>query len=89
MALRNENMIANGEIPVEQPAEQPAGLSMEQLDHEFLGNDGQYHKVRDYWKEEANIMLAGINAHEAEEADNREAILQGEKDAYENGRVYF
>ena len=54
------------------------------LDHEFLGNDGQYHKVRDYWKEEANIMLAGINAHEAEVADNREAILQGEKDAYEN-----
>ena len=37
MAIANENMIANGEIPVEQPMEQPAGLSMEQLDHEFLG----------------------------------------------------
>ena len=54
------------------------------LDHEFLGNDGQYHKVRDYWKEEANIMLAGINKHEAEEAQNRDDILKGEKDAYEN-----
>tara|TARA_A100001515_G_scaffold143066_1_gene143283 strand:- start:50 stop:1009 length:960 start_codon:yes stop_codon:yes gene_type:complete len=37
MAIANENMIANGEIPVEQPVRQPAGLSMEQLDHEFLG----------------------------------------------------
>ena len=37
MVVGNENMIANGEIPVEQPMEQPAGLSMEQLDHEFLG----------------------------------------------------
>lgn len=37
MAIANENMIANGEIPVEQPVQQPAGLSMEQLDHEFLG----------------------------------------------------
>ena len=37
MAIANENMIANGEIPVEHPVQQPAGLSMEQLDHEFLG----------------------------------------------------
>jgi hypothetical protein len=37
MVVGNENMIANGEIPVEQPVQQPAGLSMEQLDHEFLG----------------------------------------------------
>ena len=37
MAIANENMIANGEVPVEQPVQQPAGLSMEQLDHEFLG----------------------------------------------------
>ena len=37
MAIANENMIANGEIPVEQPVEQPSGLSMEQLDHEFIG----------------------------------------------------
>ena len=37
MVVGNENMIANGEIPVEQPMEQPAGLSMEQLDHEILG----------------------------------------------------
>ena len=37
MVVGNENMIANGEIPVAQPMEQPAGLSMEQLDHEFLG----------------------------------------------------
>jgi hypothetical protein len=37
MVIANENMIANGEIPVEQPVQQPAGLSMEQLDHEFLG----------------------------------------------------
>ena len=37
MAIANENMIANGEIPVKQPMQQPAGLSMEQLDHEFLG----------------------------------------------------
>jgi len=37
MVVANENMIANGEIPVEQPVQQPAGLSMEQLDHEFLG----------------------------------------------------
>ena len=37
MAIANENMKANGEIPVEQPVQQPAGLSMEQLDHEFLG----------------------------------------------------
>ena len=37
MAIANENIIANGEIPVEQPVEQPAGLSMEELDHEFIG----------------------------------------------------
>ena len=37
MVVGNENMIANGEIPVEQPVEQPAGLSMDQLDHEFVG----------------------------------------------------
>jgi len=37
MAIANENMIANGEIPVEQPVQQPSGLSMEQLDHEFIG----------------------------------------------------
>ena len=37
MAIANENMIANCEVPVEQPVQQPAGLSMEQLDHEFLG----------------------------------------------------
>lgn len=37
MVVGNENMIANGEIPVEQPVQQPAGLSMEQLDHEFIG----------------------------------------------------
>jgi hypothetical protein len=37
MVVGNENMIANGEIPVEQPVQQPTGLSMEQLDHEFIG----------------------------------------------------
>ena len=37
MAIANENIIANGEIPVEQSVEQPAGLSMDQLDHEFVG----------------------------------------------------
>ena len=37
MVVGNENMIANGEIPVEQPVQQPSGLSMEQLDHEFIG----------------------------------------------------
>jgi len=34
---QNQNMIAEGEIPVEQPMQQPSGLSMEQLDHEFIG----------------------------------------------------
>ena len=47
MAIANENMIANGEIPVEQPVQQPAGLSMEQLDHEFLGRgDPQVESLR-------------------------------------------
>ncbi len=46
MAVVNENMIANGEIPVEQP-ETPAGLSMEELDLEFLGRgDPQVEALR-------------------------------------------
>tara|TARA_R100001594_G_scaffold70373_1_gene104729 strand:- start:2694 stop:3713 length:1020 start_codon:yes stop_codon:yes gene_type:complete len=56
MALRNENMIANGEIPVEQPTEQPAGLSMEQLDHEFLGRgDPQVDALRLRERYEQNL----------------------------------
>ena len=47
MVVGNENMIANGEIPVEQPVQQPAGLSMEQVDHEFLGRgDPQVDSLR-------------------------------------------
>ena len=34
---QNQNMIAEGDIPLEQPLEQPGGLSIDQLDHEFLG----------------------------------------------------
>ena len=48
MVLENQgNTIANGEIPVEQPPQQPQGLSMEQLDHEFMGRgDPQVEALR-------------------------------------------
>ena len=56
MAIANENMIANGEIPVEQPVQQPAGLSMEQLDHEFLGRgDPQVDSLRLKERYEKNL----------------------------------
>ena len=56
MVVGNENMIANGEIPVEQPIEQPAGLSMEQLDHEFLGRgDPQVDSLRLKERYEKNL----------------------------------
>ena len=45
------------------------------LDEPFLGNDGNMHTIRDYWKEETGIMLAGVRKAEntaATEAQNQE-----------------
>ena len=39
------------------------------LDNQFLGNDGQMHTVRDYWKDASAIMLNGVQEYEKGEVE--------------------
>ena len=46
------------------------------LEHEFLGNDGQPHKIGDYWKPEARVMLKAVRDAEKKQADADQEIFE-------------
>ena len=57
------------------------------LDEPFIGNDGQTHTVRDYWKKEAAIMNKGVREYESKEFEEIKAQREGGIAADANARV--